>query len=127
MLVDVHADMRLSIGRLASENGVLLAERYVVTRLATGCVDLAPDAAGGDDVRRDSFGVLVVDRRSRLRLTRAVLHRLAVPVGAKVLVTFQPAGETLRLLNLATLGDAVEARLAAPSETTAEEADDERR
>lgn len=117
VLVDVHSDLRLSLARLASENQVTLAERYVVTRLATGCIDLAPDLDSGPAAEPEgpahAFGVLSVDRRSRLRLTRALLGRLAVPVGSKVLVTFQPEGQTLRLLNLATLADAVDAQLAA--------------
>lgn len=120
VLVDVHSDLRLSLARLASENQVTLAERYLVTRLATGCIDLAPDldteSTGEVDGPSHEFGVLSVDRRSRLRLTRALLGRLAVPVGSKVLVTFQPDGETLRLLNLATLADAVESQLAAATD-----------
>lgn len=121
VLVHVHGDLRLSLTQLASETDTTLAPQYVVTRLATGCVDLAPyDPATYDDTdsapdMADSFDdgpagflMLRTDARSRLALTRGILHRLAVPVGAKVLVTLAPRTGTLRLLNLGTLADAVE-------------------
>ena len=50
VLVHVHSDLRLSLAQRSSQTDTTLAAQYVVTRLATGCVDLVPhdlDAAGG--------------------------------------------------------------------------------
>lgn len=96
----------------------------MVTRLATGCVDLVPHtpdaaAAGETDERCEdvpAFLSLRTDDRRRLVITRGILHRLAAKVGDKLLVTLEPGSCGLRLLNLATLADAVEACLAGSGE-----------
>lgn len=49
VLVHNHSDLRLSLAQLASETDTELAARYVVTRLATGCVDLAPEPPASDE------------------------------------------------------------------------------
>ena len=115
VLVHLHSDLRLSLAQLASETGTKLAARYVVTRLATGCLDLAPEPSASDeeaaeDVPR-TFLTCRVDARSRLSLTPGLIHRLAVSVGEKLLVTLSPDTTHLRVLNLGTLADAVEACL----------------
>ena len=119
VLVHVHGDLRLSLAQLSSETDTTLAARYVVIRLATGCVDLAPQDPvttndEGDQPGEDApaFLTLRTDDRKRLVITRGILHRLAISVGEKLLVTLDPASGGLRLLNLATLADAVESCLA---------------
>ena len=129
VLVHVHADLRVSLAQLASENDTVLAARYVVTRLATGCIDLHPATedptaapsgpAAGDPVETPArFLTMRTDARSRLALTRGLVHRVAVKVGDKVLVTLVPDTGALRLLNLGTLADAVESCLAAADTAT---------
>lgn len=120
VLVHVHSDLRLSLAQLASETGTGLAARYVVTRLATGCLDLAPEPPASDEnASQDvptTFLTCRVDARSRLSLTPGLINRLAVSVGDKLLVTISPESKHLRVLNLGTLADAVEACLAAAGE-----------
>lgn len=124
VLVHVHSDLRLSLAQLSSETDTTLAPHYVVTRLATGCVDLAPqdpdEADDTDEVRDTPAGFLTLrtDDRRRLVITRGILHRLAAEVGDKLLVTLDPGMGGLRLLNLATLADAVEACLAGSGEVS---------
>lgn len=115
VLVDLHCDLRLSLQRLATETGTVLAERYSVAALTTGCIELVPTVELVRDEAFDSTGGLElrVDPRNRLRLTQGIAHRLAVEVGQKVLVTLELGTGSLRLLNLATLADAFEAQLAA--------------
>lgn len=62
------------------------------------------------------FLTLRIDGRKRLVLTRGIVHRLAAVVGDKLLVTLVPSSGSLRLLNLATLADAVEACIAGSAE-----------
>ena len=129
VLVHLHSDLRLSLAQLASETDTELAARYVVTRLATGCLDLAPEppssdeeASHGDESR--TFLTCRVDARSRLSLTPGLIHRLAVNVGEKLLITLSPESKHLRVLNLGALADAIEACL---STTTDEEQSHEQR
>ncbi len=111
-LVDLHRDLRLSLQRLATETGSVLAERYTVAALATGCIELVPTAELDRDDVESTVGLeLRVDPRNRLRLTKGIAHRLAVEIGHKVLVTLEPGTGSLRLLNLATLADAFEAQI----------------
>lgn len=102
MLVDLHDDLRLSLGTLANAVGCSFPERWQVAHLATGYIVLVPaqmDVPGLLDPLR-------VDPRQRLRLTAGVAHRLAVGLGGQVLVTASPGGDELRLVNLGTLADA---------------------
>lgn len=120
VLVHLHSDLRLSLAQLASETGTELAARYVVTRLATGCLDLAPEPPASDEDgvedRPTTFLTCRVDARSRLSLTPGLIHRLAVNVGEKLLITLSPESKHLRVLNLGALADAVEACLSATTD-----------
>jgi hypothetical protein len=110
VLIRLTSDLRLSLGQLAAETKTTLRSSYVVTRLATGYLDLAP--LGDDCPPEDQppgFLHCRVDGRRRLALNPGLLHRLAARVGDKVLVTLTPDTEELRVMNLATVADAFEA------------------
>ena len=114
VLVDVHSDQRLSLGNLAKDTGMTLSRTWVVTALATGFIELAPQEVTAEPALGTGSGrelTVRVDPRSRLRLTEALLFRLGVPVGGKALVTWQQVTGTLRVLNLASLADAFQADL----------------
>ena len=114
VLVDVHSDQRLSLGRLVKDTGMCLSRTWVVTALATGFIELAPQEVTGELALGTGSSrelTVRVDQRSRLRLTEALLFRLGVPAGGKALVTWREAAGTLRVLNLASLADAFEAGL----------------
>ena len=111
VLVDLHSDLRLSLHRLVAETGVELAETYAVTAVATGCVDLAPVGVSAEESPQGHGLSVRVDGRGRMRLSKGLVHRLAVRVGEKVLVSVSPHSGEVRLLNLSTLADAVEAHL----------------
>lgn len=59
VLVHLPSDLRVSLTQLAAETNTTLAPSYVVSRLATGCVDLEPyepdDSAPGDGAAGDGF------------------------------------------------------------------------
>lgn len=120
VLVHLHSDLRLSLAQLASETNTALADRYVVTRLATGCVDLVPEGRTAEDSETQdpptTFLTCRIDARSRLSLTPGLIHRLAVTVGEKLLITLSPESKHLRVLNLGALADAVEACLSATTD-----------
>lgn len=77
VLVDLHDDLRLSLGALAKTLDTSYTEHWQVAHLATGYIVLVPadpDAPGLLDPLR-------VDPRQRIRLTAGVAHRLAVAIG----------------------------------------------
>jgi hypothetical protein len=120
VLVDLHSDKRLSLANLAKDTGITLSRTWVVTALATGFIELAPQEVTGEPALGTGSGrelTVSVDSRSRLRLPGALLYRLGVPVGGKALVTWQEAAGKLRVLNLASLADAFEAGLDTESES----------
>ena len=113
VLVDLHADLRLSLTTLARNADITLPERYAVTALATGCIELVPM----EDVDGASLD-LRVDPRQRLRLTKGIAHRLTVPVGGQVLITCHAPTRTLRLISLAALADAFDSAVTADAGTS---------
>ena len=92
VLVDLHSDQRLSLARLAKDTGMRLSSTWVVTALATGFIELAPQEVTGEPALGSGSSreiTVRVDPRSRLRLTEALVFRLGVPVGGKALVTWR--------------------------------------
>lgn len=82
VLVDLHRDRRLSLQRLATENGVELADRYTVSALATGYIELAQTPTEPDPDGEFDTGIeLRVDPRNQLRLTQGIAHQLAASHG----------------------------------------------
>jgi hypothetical protein len=59
-----------------------------------------------------------MDPRQRLRLTKGIAHRLAVPVGGQVLVTCHVPTRTLRLISPAALADTFENAIDAATTTS---------
>lgn len=95
VLVNVHADQRLSLGQLQCRMGRPLSKWWSVLTLATGHIvlacDLEPDEA--------FIPAITLDGRQRLRLPDCLLQRLAVPIGGQVLITAAPDALGLRLIN----------------------------
>lgn len=116
VLVTLHDDLRLSLHALSKKTSVEFADRYVVTSLATGFIELSAACdVYADPLIADSdlIGAMRLDRRMRLRLTKGIQKRLAVPVDSEVLVTCQPKDRSIRLLNLGTLADVFASSIAA--------------
>lgn len=109
-LVDLDSGQRLCLGGLAKRIGVTLTSDWTPIHFATGFIVLAAHPSG---VERSPMA-LKLDKRSRLRLTTGVAHRLAVAPGSQVLVTADPDGSEIRLMNLGTLADAFTAPAEGP-------------
>ena len=112
VLVTLGADLRLRLATLADDTGVDLGD-LAVTRLATGCVELAPV----DKVTPGVLKPLKVDAQRRLRLTAGIAARLGVTPGTKVLVTCHPDTGRVVLLHLGALADALDELLGDAADT----------